>query len=138
MKLVIDANILFSALIKDSTTRRLILNDFIVLYSPDFLIREFLEHIGELQDKAKVDRILLKEKFIELLRLANIKLFSKDYFNDSIKKALKFSPDVGDVPYFALALKLNCPIWSNDKDLKKQNVVKIYSTEELIYDIEFQ
>ena len=48
-------------------------------------------------------------------------------------QALQLSPDLKDAPYIALALKLNCPIWSQDKALKKQSVVKIYSTEELIF-----
>ena len=34
--------------------------------------------------------------------------------------------------YFALALKLNCGIWSNDKKLKNQDKVKVYSTEDLL------
>ncbi|MBT5021736.1 hypothetical protein HOK51_08530 [Candidatus Woesearchaeota archaeon] len=41
-------------------------------------------------------------------------------------------PDENDVDYFALALKLNCAIWSNDKKLKNQNSIIVYSTEELI------
>lgn len=44
----------------------------------------------------------------------------------------KISPDPNDADYFALALMLKCPIWSNDKELLKQNVVRIYSTGELI------
>ena len=39
------------------------------------------------------------------------------------------------VKYFALALKLNCPIWSEDKALKKQSKVKVYSTSELLKEI---
>ena len=50
-----------------------------------------------------------------------------------IEKAKEISPDIKDVPYVALALKLNIAIWSNDKKLKeKQNVVKVYSTEEVM------
>ena len=33
--------------------------------------------------------------------------------------------------YFALALKLNCGLWSNDKELKKQSKVKILNTNEV-------
>jgi len=50
-----------------------------------------------------------------------------------IEKAEKISPDPKDVPYLALALKLRCNLWSNDRDLKeKQNTIQVYSTEELI------
>lgn len=39
--------------------------------------------------------------------------------------------------FFALALKLNCPIWSNENLHKKQSKVKIYSTSELIKELSF-
>lgn len=39
---------------------------------------------------------------------------------------------ISDTEYFALALKLKCSVWSNDKKFKKQDKVKVYSTNELI------
>ena len=53
MKLVIDANPLFSALIKDSFTVNIIVNDNIELYAPEFLFDEFLEHKNEILTKTK-------------------------------------------------------------------------------------
>jgi len=48
-------------------------------------------------------------------------------------KAEEISPDKKDILYIALALKLNCAIWSNDKQLKeKQKEVHVFSTEELM------
>ena len=47
-------------------------------------------------------------------------------------KADSISPDPNDTQYFALALKLNCPIWSNDKKLKEQSEIKVLNTSELI------
>jgi predicted nucleic acid-binding protein len=47
-------------------------------------------------------------------------------------KARRISPDPDDVQYFALALKLDASIWSNDKNLKNQNIVKVFSTDELV------
>ncbi len=47
------------------------------------------------------------------------------------ERAEKISPDPGDMIYFALALKFNCAIWSNDKKLKQQNRVKVYHSHEL-------
>lgn len=41
MKLVIDANILFAALFKDSLTAELILSDELQLIAPEFLLEEF-------------------------------------------------------------------------------------------------
>ncbi len=36
-----------------------------------------------------------------------------------------------DIDFIALALKENCPLWSNDKLLKKQIRVKIINTNEI-------
>ena len=43
-----------------------------------------------------------------------------------------FAPHAKDVPYFALALSLNCPIWSDEKSFKKQNKVEVYSTADVV------
>jgi len=45
-------------------------------------------------------------------------IISKNEVKTFIKKAEQISPDPDDVLYFATALKLNCGIWSNDKELK--------------------
>ena len=51
---------------------------------------------------------------------------------DYVKEAEKLTPDPDDMPYFALALKLNCAIWSNDKKLQEQDQIKVYPTPELV------
>lgn len=48
-------------------------------------------------------------------------------------RAESVCPDPKDIPYFALALKLGCPIWSNERKLKEgQSVVNVFSTEDLL------
>ena len=54
-----------------------------------------------------------------------------------IKKAKEISPDEKDADYIALALKLRCAIWSNDKELKKQKEALVYSTEDLVKNFNF-
>ncbi len=44
MEVVIDANILFSCLIKDSVTAKLMCKENIKLYAPSFLIEEFIKY----------------------------------------------------------------------------------------------
>ncbi len=41
MKLVVDANILFSALLRDSGTRKLLLDRRLSLFAPKFLLLEY-------------------------------------------------------------------------------------------------
>ena len=48
------------------------------------------------------------------------------------KEARALAPHIEDVPCFALALALDCGIWSNEKAFKKQSKVRVYSTAELL------
>jgi len=130
IKLVIDANILFAALIKNSKTAELMLEKQIALFAPEFLIEEF----------GKYRSIILRKmhrtedefnRFLKILR-RRIRIIKKEEIEPFIKRAIKFSPDPKDSLYFALALRLKIPIWSNDKRLKNQNEVQILNTYELI------
>ncbi len=130
MDLVIDANILFSILIKTGKTEELFFEENLHLFAPEFLFEEF-EKYKELI-LVKTERT--KEVFSRLItiikkRINTIPNEVTDYF---LSEAKKVSPDPKDVDYFAIALKMECPLWSNDKTLKlKQKIVKIYSTEDL-------
>lgn len=131
MELIIDANILISALINtEGKTYDLIFNDDITLFAPEFLIEEIRKYEEEILSKSG----LKKEEFELFLSLVSskIKFIPYSEFFSSIQESEKITPDVNDIEYFALASKFHCAIWSNDKKLKEQNQIKIYSTEELI------
>jgi len=49
MEMVVDANVLFSALIKEGTTRELLLSNEFVLYAPEFLLDEFWSKLSNFQ-----------------------------------------------------------------------------------------
>ena|SRR3989344_6877487 len=132
MILVVDANILFSAFLKEGATRRLIVYGLIEIYTPKFVIEEFFEHVNELSEKTKINKEILKIKIKEFLSSSNIRFYSGKDIEDFVIEARQISPDKDDAMYFAAALKLGCPIWSNDKKLKEQNEIEVYSTEEII------
>jgi len=69
--------------------------------------------------------------FIDLLG-EKINFVPLDEYKSFLTQAVELSSDVDDVDYFALALKLNCPIWTNDKRFKDQEKIKIFSTLKLI------
>ena len=129
MDLVIDSNILFAALLKESGTSDILFKH--TLYSPEFIFEEFRKYRDYLKGKTK----RTEEDFNELFDLfeRNVILIPKEEIDQFIEKAGRISPDPKDVVYLALALKLRCALWSNDRDLKeKQNAVQVYSTEDLI------
>ncbi|MBI5332429.1 MAG: hypothetical protein HZB65_02565 [Candidatus Aenigmarchaeota archaeon] len=53
MDLVVDANILFSALIKDSFAHNLLFNERFHLFTPDYIFSEFEKHKEEILKKTE-------------------------------------------------------------------------------------
>ena len=130
MDLIIDANILFAALVKDGATIELILEYDFHLFAPEFLFDEFSKYKDELLEKTK----RTPEEFDQILDLLKLKInvVPKEDFETFLEQAHKISPDPDDAVYFALALKINAGIWSNDKKLNEQNRIRIYATKELL------
>jgi len=131
MQLVVDANILLSVMISArGSKRKLLFSDEIECASPEILLFEIGKHWKEICDKSKLSDGDLSE-FLSLVR-EQIKTFPFDKYSDMLGKSKEICPHLKDAEYFALALKLNCPIWSEDKSLKKQSEVKVFNTKELI------
>ena len=130
MDLVVDANALFSALIKDSTSSDIIFNGKFHLFTPEYIFSEFEDHKEELLEKTE----RTTKAFFRLVEILKRKIIiiPLEELVPYVNEAEKISPDPDDMAYFALALKLNCAIWSNDKKLKNQNRIKVYSTHELV------
>jgi len=130
MILVVDANILFSALIKKSIAAELLFEEGFSLFTPEFIMEEFLKYEEVLLKKTS----RTKDDFIQVIHMLKdiIAVIPEEEYSSRMYDAKKISPDENDVMYFALALKLKCGIWSNDKKLKQQDKIEIISTHELI------
>ena len=131
MKLIVDANVLFAALIKEGLTAELLISDKLQLFAPEFLFTEF----------AKYKQLILRKthrneeefnQFLEILK-EQISIVPKKEITPFMDEANKISPDPKDTIYLALAIALKSNIWSNDKKLKQdQTKITIYSTDDLI------
>ena len=131
MKLVVDANILFASLIKNSLTAELLLSDKLNLFAPEFLFDEFIKY--EVYILEKTNRS--KEDFAQYLNILKeeIEIVPQNLITPYIERAEKFSPDPKDTVYLACALTIDSIIWSNDKKLREgQKEIEVITTEELI------
>ena len=130
MNLVVDANSAISALIKSGKSAEILLNFVFDFFTPEFAFEEIEKYKEEILIKTHRS----KEEFHNILSGLReiINVMPKEYYEEYLEEAKQNCPDEKDTEYFALALKLKCGIWSNDGDLKKQNKVKIYSTEDLV------
>lgn len=135
MKFVVDTNILYTFFWKNSLTHKILLRQDLELFSPEFAIEEINSHKQDILRKTK----LSEEKFKELktdMAIA-VEFLSIEKYKDFFDSAKKISPDPNDIDFFALALKLDLPIWSNDSLLKKQNTINVFSTLDMLKKIEF-
>ena len=130
MNLVVDANILFAALIKEGKTVEILADYQHRFYAPEYLFEEFLKYKDEVIKKTHRS----EDDFGDILTFLKsvITLIPNDKTGLFIDSAKQLSPDENDIDYFAVALKLNCSIWSNDKKLKEQTRLKVYSTDDLL------
>lgn len=134
MKLVVDANEMFAAVIargkeRQSPALEIFFSDKLVFYAPYRILVELQKHKEEIKAKSGFTEKDFSS-FVAVLK-ARINFVSLEKFSNKIDEAKKIAPHLKDVEYFALALKLNCPIWSEEKAFKKQSKVKIFTTREL-------
>ena len=97
----------------------------IKLISPEYFVEEFERNIDKLSKQSKLSKEELLT-FASILFSEFVEIVPKDRYERFLEEAKKISPDNKDVPYFALSLAFNkAPIWSRERRLKKQDVVKV-------------
>ena len=62
---------------------------------------------------------------LDLLFSDGLQIEEAASFREYMSEADSISPDPDDVQYFALALKLGCPIWSNDPHFREQSDARV-------------
>jgi len=132
MRLVIDTNCFMAGLLKDSTSRSIILHWDFHFYAPDFLMQEVNKYEDYIKKKAKLTDEQYKQTFYLLLEKVSLVPFED--FRSEFSKAEQIMSDIDikDSPFIAVGLALNINgIWSEDDDLRKQSVLEVYSTGDL-------
>src|SRR3989338_6112667 len=131
MELVVDATVVFTGIIGTGVTKEIIFSKSVKLHSPEALFREFEEHKSRIKilsglSLAELDELLGKLK-------GAIMPFPMSKYEKFLNEANKLISDPYDTEYLALSLSMGkCPIWSNDPHFKKQSLVKVFTTEELV------
>jgi len=87
-----------------------------LLYSPTFALTELETHNDVIIKRFSLTKIQYSV-IIKLLQTV-VNFFEEKEYETFFPKAKKVSPDPDDRDFFALSFSLNCPLWSNDADLK--------------------
>lgn len=132
MEIVVDTNVIISALLRDGLTRKLLLLHPFEFYTVSYAKIEIEKHRNELFSKSKLDEDAFQYLMDSIF--GKIQVVEPELIKPYKEKAIEIMKmiDVSDAPFIALALHLNCPIWSNDKHFKEQNVVRTYTTKEIM------
>jgi len=132
MKLVVDTNVLIS-FFRDNPVRFIIVNSQslnLELHSPEHCWNELLNIKSSI---SKYSKLSLEQTISTFEELKNILIIVSEELAKSFESnAKRLSPHDKDSPIFALALKLSCPIWSNEPAFKQQSEVKVFNTEDLM------
>ncbi|HKL32828.1 MAG TPA: PIN domain-containing protein [Tangfeifania sp.] len=139
MKLIVDTNIVFSAILNSQSWIGQILlhpDDSLIFFSPLFLRKEILNHKQKIKQFTKLSEIETKE-LIDLI-YSKINFIDEKLIPKTILKTadeLKREIDFDDAIFIALANHLNCKLWTGDKKLmnflKMNGFKRIISTNEL-------
>jgi len=135
MLLVVDVNTVFSAVYSKGMTYDVFsinrVNGLFDWVAPEFLFFE----LGKRTDKLLLKSRLSKQEMAEILGFLKeeIEIIPAEEFSGFIPEARRILEEhPKDVPYLALALRLDCPIFSGDKVLKRLSPVRVFSPRELL------
>lgn len=131
MKIVIDANRLIAALVKEGTTREILLDAEFQFISPDYLLSEIDKYREELLKKTN----LASEEFETLLEMLfeYIEIIPRGEYDSFIEKNKGQLQDEGDLPYLATCVAIEAEgIWTHDSHLLQQSIVKTFTNIHLL------
>jgi predicted nucleic acid-binding protein len=133
MKLVIDTNRIMAGLLKESTSREIILDNRFIFYAPDYIETELFKHREYLMKKAKIT----ESGFDTLLHtlLEQITLVPFEDFEQEYSRAIRImeSIDENDAPFLAVGLALGLEgIWTEDRHFLRQDLIRVFHTGDLV------
>ena len=123
-----DSNVLLSAVARRGAWRVFEETDLVVV-TTDFNIAEVEEYMPEFGERygIEMDRLYAAVETLPVVR------YGESEYMSHLKKARRYLDhrDPDDVHLAALALKLNIPVWSNDRDLTELPL-EVYTTARLL------
>ena len=108
------------------------MRDDIETYVPEFFFSELMNYEEMILKKSNMDkdeyRILIDLLFMD------VNIISKEIFFEELEKAKVIMEDIDpdDSAFLALAMKMECDLWSDDGDFEGQSEVKVWKTSQII------
>ena len=120
IRLVVDTNIILSALIKSRKIKNIILkkDNIVKLYTPAYAYFEILSHYNKILKHTTLSENDIWFILTEILP-RHIRVCGEYLYYNKLKEAFQIAKqfDEKDTPFIALSLKLDAPIWTGDKNM---------------------
>ncbi len=118
MEIIIDTNKVISATLTSGKIRKIVVFAPFKFIAPKYLVNEIAKHRCKLCERFGIPLEHFDYIFDELIS-PRIELIDESFYGDRVTEAFELAKrfDEKDAPFIALALKLNVPIWTNDKKL---------------------
>lgn len=124
--LVVDTNLIFSALLSNSSNiREILLDEAFTFYAPNYIISEIFAHQRKMLKYTKLkesDFFLIFNLIVENIRFTSLDFISLK--NRQMAYDFCVDIDIKDTPFVSLALELEIPLWTGDKKLKNGLIKK--------------
>ena len=123
MRLVVDTNIAYSALLKSSRIHRLLITEQrLEPHAPKVLLDEIEKHIPRIR---RYTGFTVRElRVIWEILVERIKIHREEEYTDEMEEAMNLlrNVDLSDAPFIALAMHLDTPLWTGDKALIRKGL----------------
>ncbi len=124
---VVDANPIISALLGGFAREIFFRHDF-EFATAEFTLQEVKKYIPYISKKSGKS-----EKFLYfLLALLPVRVYSRLKYDSFLPKAERLIKDKNDQDILALALALNCPLWSNDQHFEEIIEIRQVKTKDFV------
>ncbi|MBI2576406.1 hypothetical protein HYV84_04265 [Candidatus Woesearchaeota archaeon] len=130
MKVVVDSNRLFAALIAEGNTRKILLSPKFSFIAPAFFFAEVDRKKDELA--LRIGHPENVDSLFALLKI-NILVIPIEHYSSLIPDLEKEVGDSQDIPYLACCVATGADgIWTHDKDFLQQERVRIFTNKDLL------
>lgn len=127
-RIAADANVLLSAAVSGAA-RRVFRSDTLSVVTTEVTLAETKERLPILAAKYRLTRPAVSAQLAAL----PVEVVPESYYRSHVDEARRYlgRRDPSDIPLAALALKLEIPIWSNDRDFEELPLIT-YPTARLL------
>lgn len=127
--IIVDANPIIAALLGGSS-RSIFFERRFRFFTSEYTMNEVHKYIPYIAKKSGIEN-----KFIAYaLSLLPIQPYPKEFYKSAIEKAEKLIGEIDkkDVDILALVLKLQAPLWSEDRDFERVEGITLLKTKDLM------